>query len=149
MKLKTFNRYDHFEGDISCGTVAISLITGQSPGETKRRLINLRRKEGWSEAKIRKNSDYTYWYEAIELVKRFGRKTKTVYPRYNPSLNKLVKTFKRGEVYLVCTTGHLSVVKDGYIYDAYNYAALRPKLAKDHPWARRKTWCYRRLTDKR
>lgn len=147
MKLRTFNRYDHSWFDISCGTIAISLVTGETPRTTKYRLTTLRRDNGWSETKIRKSSDYTYWYEAVELLGRYTRKTKTVYPRYSPSLRNLSKTFKRGQVYLVCTTGHLSVVKDGLIYDSYDNSCQYPKAVKDHPWAKRKTWCYRRLTN--
>lgn len=149
MRLKTFNRYHFPDRDISCGTIAVSLVTGYCPSETKRRLTFLRNKNGWSCNKIFENSDYMYWDEAITLVGELAKNTKTVYPRYSPPLRNVVKKFKRGETYLVCTTGHLQVVKDGLIYDTYDNGSLFPFLATHHPWAKRKTWCYQRLTDKK
>ena len=149
MKLKTFNRYHFPCNDVSCGTIAVSLVTGKCPSETKRRLVNLRKKNGWSWNKICENSDYMYWYEALTLVGKLAKKTKTVYPRYAPPLRNVIKKFKRGETYLVCTTDHLQVVKDGLIYDTWFNGSLNPHLADRHPWTKRKTWCYRRLTDEK
>lgn len=147
MRLKTFSRYSFPDYDISCGTIAVSLVTGKCPSETKRRLTRLRTKRGWSWHKILVNSDYMYWYEAVTLVGKLAKNTKTRYPRYSPPLKNIIKKFKRGETYLVCTTDHLQVVKDGLIYDTWFNGSLNPHLANHHPWAKRKTWCYRRLTD--
>lgn len=146
MKLKTFNRYHFPDSDISCGTIAISLIIGKTPTETQQLLAKLRRKNNWSEAEIRKNTDYTYWYEAVELVKKYRAQTKTVYPRYSPPLYKAYKKFKRGETYLVCTTNHLQVMKDGWVYDACHNGSQWPVPIKRHDLKRRKTLCYLRLT---
>jgi hypothetical protein len=144
MRLKTFNRYHHSEYYLSCGTIAVSLITGKTPEEVKLNLNNLRRKNNWTEAKIYKEWDFMYWYEALELIKTFTRRTKTVYPRYNPPLNKL--RLSKKQTYLVCTTNHLQVVKGDEIFDAYENGSLYPRTMKNHPWARRKVWCYQRLT---
>lgn len=149
MRLKTFNRYHFPDHDISCGTIAVSLVTGKCPSETKRRLTRLRAKSGWSWHKIFVNSDYMYWDEAVTLVGKLAKNTKTIYPRYSPPLKNIIKKFKRGETYLVCTTSHLQIVKDGLIYDAHGSGSQYPKAAERHPWARRKTHCYRRLTDKK
>lgn len=51
MKLKTFNRFDFPECDITCGTVAVSLITGEPVYKVQYRLSKLREKDGWPRAK--------------------------------------------------------------------------------------------------
>jgi hypothetical protein len=144
MKLKTFNRYAFLDGEITCGTVAIALITGESPGAVKNRLNNLRRQNNWSEAKIQRESPWTYWHEAMQLISR-AAKTKTVYPCKNLPLREM-KCFKKGETYLVCTTEHLQIVKDGMVYDTC--ACMRGRQIELHPWSKRKVWYYSRLRKK-
>lgn len=144
MKLKTFNRYAHPESAISCGTVAVSLITGESPGEVQERLSDLRRKNGWSAWKTLCERQWMYWPEALTLTKRFGRKRKVVNPRYAPPLRKLADKFSRG-TYLVMTTNHLQVVKDGLVYDAFYDGSQHGVKISKHEINRRKTWSYKRL----
>jgi len=144
MKLKTFNRYEHPESAISCGTVAVSLITGEAPEKTQERLNNLRRKANWPFDKIFQEENWMYWSEALALTNRFGRKRKVVNPRYNPPLIKLSGKFSRG-TYLVMTTNHLQVVKDGLIYDAFYNGSCFPVKIKNHDANRRKVWAYKRL----
>jgi hypothetical protein len=144
MKLKTFNRYSHPESAISCGTVAVSLITGEAPEKIQERLNNLRRKNGWSPWKRLCDRHWMYWSEALTLTNRFGRKRKVVNPRYNPPLVKLSNKFSRG-TYLVMTTNHLQVVKDGLIYDAFYNGSCFPVKIKNHDANRRKVWAYKRL----
>ncbi len=144
MKLKTFNRYAHPESAISCGTVAVSLITGKSPEEVQQLLGKLRQKENWTPEKIYRERKWMYWPEALKLTRRFGRKRRVVNPRYAPPLKKLADKFSRG-TYLVMTTNHLQVVKDGLVYDAFYDGSSRGVKIKNHEINYRKTWSYKRL----
>ena len=143
MKLRTFNRYSFPEQDISCGTVAVALLTNQSPSNVKKKLDNLRRKQKWSPRKINSHNDYMYWDEAIELLGKKAKQTKTVVPRKAKSL-KTINKFNRG-TFLVCTTDHLQVIHDGLIYDTYENGCLWPTKIENHEWNRRKVICWKRV----
>lgn len=143
MKLKTFNRADYPECDISCGTVAVSLITGEPVYMVQRRLKKLREKNGWPARKIYHWRMYMTWDEALALTKAFGRKRKTVWPKKRPILKNFQK-FKRG-TYLVFTTEHLQVIKNGKIFDAFYNNSLTGKPVEWHEANRRKILAYKRL----
>lgn len=143
MKLKTFNRADFPECDISCGTVAVSLITGEPVYKVQYRLKKLREKRGWPARKIYYWRKYMTWDEALELTKGYGRKRKSVWPKTRPPLNKVDK-FKRG-TYLVFTTEHLQVIKNGRIFDAYYDNCLHGEPVSQHEANRRKIIAYKRL----
>ena len=143
MKLKTFNRYDFPECDISCGTVAVSLITGEPVYEVQWRLKKLREAKNWPKQKIYNWRKYMTWDEALALTKNFGRKRKAVWPKKRPVLKNFQK-FKRG-TYLVFTTEHLQVIKNGKIFDAYYDNSLHGEPMTRHEANRRKIWAYKRL----
>jgi len=143
MTLNTFNRYDYPDCDFTCGTVAVSLITGEPVHIVQWRLKNLREKKGWPSRKIYNWRKYMFWDEALALTKDFGRKRKTVHPKNNPPLKKINK-FKRG-TYLVFTTEHLQVIKDGRVFDAYYYNCSHGQKVEYHDGNRRKTLAYKRL----
>jgi hypothetical protein len=143
MKLKTFNRADFPECDFSCGTVAVSLITGEPVYKVQWRLGKLRKSKNWPKKKIYAWRKYMTWDEALSLTKNFGRKRKTVWLKNRPIL-KSVDKFKRG-TYLVFTTEHLQVIKNGVIFDAYYDNCLHGEPIEWHEANRRKTWGYKRL----
>lgn len=143
MKLKTFNRADFPECDISCGTVAVSLITGEPVYKVQYRLKKLRKKRGWPARKIYYWRKYMTWDEALALTKGFGRKRKTVWPKKRPVLKNFQK-FKRG-TYLVFTTEHLQVIKNGQIFDAFYNNSLTGEPIEWHEANRRKILAYKRL----
>ena len=144
MKLKTFDRYSHPEEDISCGTISVALVTGETPSQVTARLNNLRKSKGWSARKLRANHQWMYWDEAQALLKDFIRGARTVYPRRKIPLEKFYKKFRPKEAYLVCTTEHLQIVKDGVIYDAF--ACRMGKQVEWHQESHKQVYCYIRLT---
>jgi hypothetical protein len=143
MKLKTFNRADFPECDISCGTVAVSLITGEPVYKVQWRLKRLRESKGWTSRKAYNWRKYMTWDEALALTKDFGRKRKSVWLKKRPVL-KTFQKFKRG-TYLVFTTEHLQVIKNGQIFDAYYDNSLHGEHITRHEANRRKIWAYKRL----
>jgi hypothetical protein len=143
MKIKTFNRADYPECDISCGSVAVSLITGEPVYIVQWRLRKLREKNDWPLRKIHNWRKYMTWAEALALTKDFGRERKTVQPKNRPALKNFQK-FKRG-TYLVFTTEHLQVIKNGKIFDAFDNNCLHGEPIERHQANRRRILAYKRL----
>lgn len=83
------------------------------------------------------------WNEALALTKDFGRKRKSVWPKNRPILKKFQK-FNRG-TYLVYTTQHLQVIKNGQIFDAFYSNSLHGQHVTHHEGNRRKILAYKRL----
>lgn len=142
MKLKTFDRYKCKEKNLSCGIIALSLLRGEPPCVVKKRLASLRRKNNWSARQIRSNELFTYWYEADELTNELTKKT--TFARNKKSLKSRAKDFNKG-TFLVCTTNHLQVIKDGLVFDACGNGSLFPRKIKEHPWANRRVYCWKKL----
>lgn len=122
MKLHPFNWWDHYNNDISCGTVALSVITGRKPKNLMRDILEYRRthplrpNQGKYYKGFEQDREFTYWHEALHFARKFVKKSRTVWAKYQETVESWAARHKKGS-FLVIVHEHMLVLKNGRVYD--------------------------------
>ncbi|MBP5855668.1 hypothetical protein KAJ83_01505 [Marivibrio halodurans] len=122
---------DDLEGSRNCGLVALSVVARCSYAEAVRAYTDVFRSA--YQRHPRKNwKGGTTWSLVVKAMASLGVQHSHTEVTSAVTLQRLAQFTRRDALYLVCTTGHAQVVKNGWVIDQ------RGAVPVEQHWGRRK-----------